>query len=147
MSFAHFVFFAFRQMGPAGLGLWLLAGCGPTPSPDAPTAGDVTRDTMTVHPLEDVVFDRPWPFPARDTIVLPIHLPERARVEVTILDDSGQVYLQPWQGVLPPGKHHIRLDLGTLDPGPWVCTVSGRLQRTNRAFVRAQVVVFERDNE
>lgn len=141
MSF-RFLFSAFRQMAPAGLCAILLASCAPS-DPTARAADAPARDTLTHHPLEDVVFDRPWPMPARDTIVLPLHLPERATVEVTILDQSGQVWLQPWQGVLPAGDHRIRLPLEDLEAGPWVCTVSGRLQETNRAFVRAQVVVVE----
>ena len=140
-----FVFFAFRQMAPVGSGILLLImmGCAQRQPTVAPLGDGPKRDTTRHHPLEDVVFDRPWPMPVRDTIVLPIHLPERARVEITILDGSGQVYLQPWQGILAAGDHRLRLSLDELAAGPWVCTLSGRLQRTHRTFVRAQVFVVE----
>ena len=146
MRLVPFVFFAFRQMAPVGTGILLLMtmmGCAQRRPDVARIEDNPKRDTIRHHPLEDVVFDRPWPIPVRDTIVLPVHLPERARVEVTILDGSGQVYLHPWQGILSAGGHRLRLSLDGLEAGPWVCTVSGRLQRTNRAFVRAQVIVME----
>ncbi len=131
---------AFRQMLPAGLCL-LLGGlaCGvPEASERAQETG---LDTSSVHPLEDVLFDSPAPLPTADTVVLSFHLPERARLEIAILDGSGQLILQPWQGILPAGTHRLPLDLSALEAGPWVCTLSGRLLATQRTFVRAQVVV------
>ncbi|GEM_PF-6115960 len=94
-----------------------------------------------VHPLEDVVLHSPSPLPALDTVTLSFYLPEHARVEVNVLDHTGQLYEQPWQGWLPAGAHELELPLDGLASGPWVYALSGYLGTTRRSFVRTQVVV------
>lgn len=130
----------FQQVLPGGVSLLLgWASCGEADGLHR-AAGSVS-DSLAYHPLEDVVFEPVVPLPASDTVVLSFHLPERALLEIAILDGGGQVILQPWQGVLAAGAHRLPLDLSTLEAGPWVCTLSGHLLHTRRTFVRAQVVV------
>jgi hypothetical protein len=100
----------------------------------------IRTDGATAAPVESTATEfslgSVYPLPARDAAMLPVTLASTGIVTVSIYDQLSREVARVDGLMLPAGRSVVRLDLGSLVPGSYVCTVStGAHQSSTRMTV------------
>ncbi|MFT6852170.1 MAG: PKD repeat protein, partial [Cyclobacteriaceae bacterium] len=73
---------------------------------------------------DELIFERPYPVPARDYLTIPMILPGNSNVKFELLQLSGQTVIKQNYLTEKKGLTNFRLELGAVEPGMYFLRVS-----------------------
>jgi hypothetical protein len=107
-----------------------------------PATPPVNVDGTTIAPVLPVIYSfsvgNAYPLPTSGGTTIPVVLPAPATVTVTLVDELSRVVARIDGLELAAGRNPVRLELGSLPPGAYTCTVRAgtRLESTRVTIVR-----------